>query len=144
MHIESILIVCTGNICRSPTAERLMRQALPHKKISSAGVVALTGHIADENAVEIARHYNISLDGHIARQLTSSLCHQHDLILVMEQQHIEAVTQILPEVRGKTMRYGHWLQRDIPDPYRQSRDAFEFTFNLIADATKAWALRLSK
>ena len=67
-----------------------------------------------------------------------------DLILVMEQQHIEAVTRIAPEVRGKTMLYGHWLKRDIPDPYRQSREAFEFTFDLIAEATQAWAQRLNK
>ena len=82
--------------------------------------------------------------GHSARQLTRALCQQHDLILVMEQQHIDAVSRLAPEMRGKTMRYGHWLQRDIPDPYRQSREAFEFTFDLSADATQAWAQRLNK
>lgn len=144
MKIDSILIVCTGNICRSPTAERLMQEALPKIKVSSAGIAALSGHLADETATAIAKQYGISLEGHIARQLTSPLCQQHDLILVMEQQHINAVAHILPQVRGKTMRYGHWLQRDIPDPFRQSREAFEFTFSLIADATRAWALRLNK
>ena len=144
MRFDSILIVCVGNICRSPTAERLLQQALPHKTISSAGIAALTGHSADATAAEVALQHAVSLEGHIAQQLTSRLCQQYDLILVMEQKHIDAVTRLAPEVRGKTMRYGHWLQRDIPDPYRQSREAFEFTFDLIAEASRAWAQRLNK
>ena len=141
---DSILIVCIGNICRSPTAERLLQQALPHKTVSSAGISAMAGQNADATAETVALHHGVSLDGHIARQLTRTLCQQHDLILVMEQKHIEAVTRLAPEVRGKTMLYGHWLKRDIPDPYRQSREAFEFTFDLIAEATQAWAQRLNK
>ena len=144
IRFDAILIVCVGNICRSPTADRLLQQALPHKTISSAGIAALTGHAADATATEVALLHAVSLEGHSARQLTRALCQQHDLILVMDQQHIEAVTRIAPEVRGKTMLYGHWLKRDIPDPYRQSREAFEFTFDLIAEATQAWAQRLNK
>ena len=144
MHFDAILIVCVGNICRSPTAERLLQQALPHKTISSAGIAALTGHSADATAAEVALQHAVSLEGHIAQQLTSRLCQQYDLILVMEQTHIDAVSRLAPEMRGKIMRYGHWLQRDIPDPYRQSREAFEFTFNLIADATQSWVQRLNK
>ena len=144
MHFDAILIVCVGNICRSPTAERLLQQALPHKTVSSAGIAALTGHSADATATAVALQHDLSLEGHSAQQLTSRLCQQYDLILVMEQKHIDAVTRLAPEVRGKTMRYGHWLQRDIPDPYRQSREAFEFTFDLIAEASRAWAQRLNK
>ena len=144
MHFDAILIVCVGNICRSPTAERLLQQALPHKTVSSAGIAALAGQSADATAEAIARQHGVALDGHIAQQLTRTLCQQHDLILVMEQKHIDAVTRIAPEVRGKTMLYGHWLKRDIPDPYRQSREAFEFTYDLIAEATQAWAQRLNK
>ncbi len=144
IRFDAILIVCVGNICRSPTAERLLQQALPHKTISSAGIAALTGHAADAPATEVALLHAVSLEGHSARQLTRALCQQHDLILVMEQTHIDAVSRLAPEVRGKTMRYGHWLQRDIPDPYRQSLEAFEFTFDLIAEASGAWAQRLNK
>ena len=144
MRFDSILVVCIGNICRSPTAERLLKQALPHKTISSAGISALAGHAADDTATAVADQNGVSLEGHVARQLTRELCQQHDLSLVMEQKHIEAVTRIAPEVRGKTMLYGHWIKRDIPDPYRQSREAFEFTYDLLADATQAWAQRLKK
>lgn len=144
MRFDSILVVCIGNICRSPTAERLLKQALPHKTISSAGISALAGHAADDTATAVADQNGVSLEGHVARQLTRELCQQHDLILVMEQKHMEAVSRIAPEVRGKTMLYGHWIKRDIPDPYRQSREAFEFTYDLLADATQAWAQRLKK
>jgi len=144
MRFDSILVVCVGNICRSPTAERLLKQALPHKTISSAGISALAGHAADDTATAVADQNGVSLEGHVARQLTRELCQQHDLILVMEQKHMEAVSRIAPEVRGKTMLYGHWIKRDIPDPYRQSREAFEFTYDLLADATQAWAQRLKK
>ena len=144
MRFDSILVVCIGNICRSPTAERLLKQALPHKTISSAGISALAGHAADDTATAVADQNGVSLEGHVARQLTREMCQQHDLILVMEQKHMEAVSRIAPEMRGKIMRYGHWLQRDIPDPYRQSREAFEFTYDLLADATQAWAQRLKK
>ena len=144
MRFDSILVVCIGNICRSPTAERLLKQALPHKTISSAGISALAGHAADDTATAVADQNGVSLEGHVARQLTREMCQQHDLILVMEQKHIDAVTRIAPEVRGKTMLYGHWIKRDIPDPYRQSREAFEFTYDLLADATQAWAQRLKK
>jgi protein-tyrosine phosphatase len=144
MRFDSILVVCIGNICRSPTAERLLKQALPHKTISSAGISALAGHAADDTATAVADQNGVSLEGHVARQLTREMCQQHDLILVMEQKHMEAVSRIAPEVRGKTMLYGHWIKRDIPDPYRQSREAFEFTYDLLADATQAWAQRLKK
>lgn len=144
MRFDSILVVCIGNICRSPTAERLLKQALPHKTISSAGISALAGHAADDTATAVADQNGVSLEGHAARQLTREMCQQHDLILVMEQKHMEAVSRIAPEVRGKTMLYGHWIKRDIPDPYRQSREAFEFTYDLLADATQAWAQRLKK
>lgn len=144
MQFNSILVVCVGNICRSPTAERLMKQVFPQKKIMSAGIAAMVGHQADSTAADVAANQGISLENHEARQLTRELCVQHDLILVMEQKHIDAITLIAPEVRGKTMRYGHWLQRDIPDPYRQSREAFVFTFDLINDATNLWSKYLNK
>ncbi|EIY5086626.1 protein tyrosine phosphatase [Klebsiella variicola] len=141
---NSILVVCTGNICRSPIGERYLRSLLPDKKVDSAGTGALVGHEADSSAVKIAKSHNLSLEGHIARQFTSSLGRQYDLILVMEKIHLEQVSKMAPEVRGKTMLFGHWLdQRDIPDPYRKSDEAFLSVFKLIEQAGKVWAQKLS-
>lgn len=57
---NSILVVCTGNICRSPIGERYLRRALPNKKIDSAGISALVGHSADDSAIRIAEKHGIS------------------------------------------------------------------------------------
>ncbi|MFH3178339.1 arsenate reductase/protein-tyrosine-phosphatase family protein [Klebsiella aerogenes] len=142
---NSILVICTGNICRSPIGERLLRNALPDKKIDSAGVGALVGHSADPAATRVAEKHGLSLDGHEGRQFTSSLGRQYDLLLVMESVHLEQVTKIAPEVRGKTMLLGHWLDgKEIPDPYKKSDEAFELVFHLIDQGCRLWAEKLGR
>lgn len=142
---NSILVVCIGNICRSPTGERLLKQELPDKKISSAGLGALVGKPADASAVEVANLHALSLEGHEGKQLTASMCREYDLILVMEKSHIDGVCRLVPEARGKTMLFGHWLgQKEIADPYRQSREAFEFVYNLLDESAQKWAKALSR
>ncbi|HII0504054.1 TPA: protein tyrosine phosphatase, partial [Klebsiella pneumoniae] len=61
---DSILVICTGNICRSPIAERLLRKAMPDKIIDSAGVGALVDKPADASAQRVSKKYGLSLDGH--------------------------------------------------------------------------------
>ncbi|MDM9541800.1 protein tyrosine phosphatase, partial [Klebsiella pneumoniae] len=61
---NSILVVCTGNICRSPIGERLLRTFLPGKKIDSAGTGALIDHSADDSAIRVASLHGISLKEH--------------------------------------------------------------------------------
>ncbi|MCF7477671.1 low molecular weight phosphotyrosine protein phosphatase [Vibrio sp. J2-4] len=144
---SNILVVCVGNICRSPTGERLLQSLLPNKHVASAGIAVdkshLTGKAADDMATTIANEHDVSLDGHEARQLTPELCAQYDLILVMEKGHLEALTKIAPEARGKTMLFGQWInEKNIPDPYRQSREAFEHAYTLIEKAAKAWSQKL--
>lgn len=137
--LNSFLVVCTGNICRSPIAERFLRQGLPNMKIDSAGTGALIGHEADESAVKIAAFHGLSLDGHKGQQFTSSLGRHYDLILVMEKKHLEQISQISPEARGKTMLFGHWLgSRDIPDPYHKSEEAFSSVYQLIEQSGLRW------
>lgn len=140
---NKILVVCVGNICRSPSGEYLLKKLLPNKQIASAGVGALIGKPADKMALKVASESGISLEGHIAQQLTSELCRECDLILVMEKGHIEAVSKIAPEARGKAMLFGQWIgHKDIPDPYRQSREAFEYAYSLIDEAAHAWAKKI--
>ena len=140
---NSILVVCTGNICRSPIAERLLQHMLPKKKISSAGLGALVDHAADETASLVAANHGVSLDGHQARQFTGTLGRQFDLLLVMEKQQLEQISKIAPELRGKTMLLGHWLgSKEIPDPYRQSTEAYEFIYQLLDKACTGWVNKL--
>jgi Protein-tyrosine-phosphatase len=142
---HSILVVCTGNICRSPIGERLLRQQLPGKLITSAGIYGLEGCPADEAAQDVAWRHGLSLDGHIARRLTHSQMEKSDLILVMEPQHLHFIAATAPEIRGKSLLFGHWLkQQDIPDPYRKSNEAFEYVFDQLGKASQEWARRLGQ
>ncbi|RRC63171.1 protein tyrosine phosphatase, partial [Escherichia coli] len=129
---NSILVVCTGNICRSPIGERILKQLLPTMQVDSAGTAALIDHNADNSAIKIAKKHGISLEGHKGKQFTAKLARNYDLILAMEKIHINQIEKIAPEARGKTMLFGHWLEnRDIPDPYRKSDEAFASVFVLI-------------
>ncbi|ORM53612.1 protein tyrosine phosphatase [Pantoea conspicua] len=143
--ITSVLVVCVGNICRSPTGERLFKRALPNTHVSSAGLGALVGRPADQTASDVAAAHGLSLEGHQAQQLTAEMCRNVDLILVMEKRQIEQVNRIDPAARGKTMLLGHWLnQREIADPYRKSREAFEEVYGLLENATQKWVNVLSR
>ena len=140
---NKILVVCVGNICRSPTAERLLKQYQPGLTVDSAGLGALVGKGADARAASVAGDHNLSLDGHSARQVTGRMCREYDLILAMEKRHIHALCEIAPEMRGKVMLFGHWDgEREIPDPYRKSQEAFEAVYTLLDQSAQQWAQAL--
>ncbi|MDX6021773.1 low molecular weight protein-tyrosine-phosphatase Wzb [Scandinavium sp. V105_16] len=140
---NKILVVCVGNICRSPTGERLLKNYLPSLHVDSAGLGALVGKGADDSAASVAAIHNISLDGHCARQISGKMCREYDLILTMEKRHIARLCEIAPEMRGKVMLFGHWDdEREIPDPYRKSRDAFEAVYHLLDQSARQWAQAL--
>ncbi len=140
-----ILVVCIGNICRSPTAERLLQAALPDKEITSAGLGALVDHEMEATAQRIMQGHrpDIDVSNHKARQLNAELTSQSDLILVMERSHLNHITKRYPQASGKTMLLGQWRDsQEIPDPYRKSDEAFEFAYKLIAENCDEWAKRL--
>ncbi|HCX3901050.1 protein tyrosine phosphatase [Escherichia coli] len=142
---NSILVVCTGNICRSPIGERILKQLLPTMQVDSAGTAALIDHNADNSAIKIAKKHGISLEGHKGKQFTAKLARNYDLILAMEKIHINQIEKIASEARGKTMLFGHWLEnRDIPDPYRKSDEAFASVFVLIQRSSQLWVEKLIK
>ena len=142
---DSILVVCIGNICRSPTGERLLRRAFPDKTIDSAGICALIGKEADATAAEVAAAHGISLEGHRGKKFTSQLARQYDLILVMEKSHLEQIKRDYPEVSGKAMLFGHWQdQLEIADPYKKSREMFELVYKQLAQNALHWKLVLNR
>lgn len=141
---HNILVVCLGNICRSPTAERILQKKLPQHCISSAGIRALAGKDADFQAIKTALKHGTIVAGHTARQLDAALCEQADLILVMESSQIDKVADISPSARSKTMLLAQWLpKKSIPDPYNQSEEVFESVYNQIEEAAQSWADKLT-
>lgn len=141
---QSVLVVCVGNICRSPVGERVLSQALPNLKIGSAGLQAMVGYPADSVTAEAARQHGIDLDGHVAQMLTPALGAKHDLILVMERAHRREIGERFPELAGRTMLFGQWIDggADVPDPYRRPAEVHEQTVALIRRAAEAWISRL--
>jgi protein-tyrosine phosphatase len=124
--------------------EGILQRQIPEIAIGSAGTSGLTGQGVYAQALEVAAAHGISLDNHVARAVTVPMLKQYDLILAMEQAHINRISQIAPEVRGKVLLYGKWLGgQEIPDPYGQSRDAFEYVFRLLGEASQEWASRLT-
>lgn len=142
---NSILIVCVGNICRSPMAEAMLRDQLAGKniRVASAGVGALVDKPMDSTALEVLREHGGDHPDHKARQLTREMAHQYDLILTMEPRHVQDILKIAPEARGKTFLLGKWQgDQKIPDPYRQQRPAFEHVYQLVQQGVTSWAKHL--
>lgn len=138
MHIQNILIVCIGNICRSPMAEYLFKIEYPQLQIESAGISSLTGHAADAKAQLCMQRLNIDMSTHIARKLNAQHLKKADLILVMstnQQKHIE---QTWPFSKGKVFRLGHWQHQNVPDPYQRDQHVFDEICQLIQRCIADW------
>ena len=126
-------------------AEALLRDALKGRKdvvVESAGLGALVGEPASGFSVELMQERGLDITGHRAQQLTPALITRADLILVMESGHRRAVDENEPTARGKLYRLGEWQDLEIPDPYRQPREAFEETLKLIDKGVADWVERL--
>jgi low molecular weight protein-tyrosine phosphatase len=132
---ERVLLVCAGNVCRSPLAQVLLtgrpRGGGSRAEVDSAGLAAPVGRPADPIAVELARERGLDLSGHRARQLTPGLVQGFELLLVMEQAQERAVEGLAPTARGRVHRLGRFGGFDVPDPYRRPRAAFEEALALI-------------
>jgi protein-tyrosine phosphatase len=143
---RSILMVCVGNICRSPMAEALMAERARSRGVdvlvSSAGIAALVGRPAAPEAQDLMRARGLDISGHLARQLTPELLAAHELVLVMEEGHRRAVERMVPAARGRVRRLGHFGGFDVADPYLGPRAAFEQALVLIDRGVSDYAAHL--
>lgn len=142
-----ILTVCVGNICRSPTAEVLLRETLksPPFHISSAGLGALVDKPIEKHAAAVLQQNGHFLPEHRARQLTREILRDVDLVLAMEKSHIEHIRNFAPEAHGKIFLLGKWQNEcEIADPYRRDEAAFLAAYQQIADGVAAWAARINR
>lgn len=143
---SKILTVCTGNICRSPAAEFLLRERIQKsgKRVEahSAGIGALVNHPAEETTSAMMQARGVDLSAHRASQLTPDYLRWADLILVMESHHREAVVAMDPTARGKTFLLGHWTRTEIPDPFRRDEAAYAEAIRMIEEAVEPWVSKL--
>ncbi|HSV44174.1 MAG TPA: low molecular weight protein-tyrosine-phosphatase [Ramlibacter sp.] len=140
--MNNLMVVCVGNICRSPLGEAMLAREFPGKRVWSSGLDALAGDPADPTSVELATEQGLDLSAHRAQQISGLMCQNADLILVMEESHKTELEQRYATVRGKVFRLGDISRFDIVDPYRQGRAAFEAARAEIARGVADLALRI--
>lgn len=143
--IQKILVVCVGNICRSPMAEALLKNALRGEEkitVESAGLGALVGYPADDCALELMHERGLDISAHRARQIHPDMVRQADLVLVMEAGHKKAIDEADATARGKVYRLGEWQNRDIDDPYKQSKSAFVEALDDIQEGVASWVEKI--
>lgn len=144
--LNRVLTVCTGNICRSPLAEALLRayfaSAGRPTEVISAGLGALIGHPADATTSEVAAEHGVDLTAHRAQQINLALVRQSDLVLVMERGQLEHLVGQYTFARGKTFLLGHWSQTEVPDPYRKPREVHQTVYDIIGAEVGRWQGRL--
>lgn len=136
-----ILLLCVGNVCRSPMAVSVLRQQLQDKgvEVESAGLKAMAGRPIDPRAEAVLAAHGLGGQVHEARQVSRELVDAADLVLLMEKRHLPVLLDVAPHARGKCFLLGKWLgEAEIPDPYRKSDPAFELTFELIERAVTRW------
>lgn len=140
-----ILIVCIGNICRSPMAQGLFTHALqdkPNYTISSAGLGALVGKTPDKTACELMQEKGIDIHQNYASQLNIEMIKKADIILVMDTHQKNLIAAKAPSAKGKIFRLGKWDHVDIPDPYQKDLTHFKNTLQLIEQGVNQWVQRL--
>lgn len=144
--VLNVMMVCMGNICRSPTAEAVLRQQLERAGLServrvrSAGTHAYhVGRPADERSASHAQRRGIDLSAHRAQQISELDFADMDLILVMDWDNL-ALTQAEcpPELQHKVRRLmefaRHHADTVVPDPYQGGAAGFEHVLDLLEDA----------
>jgi protein-tyrosine phosphatase len=142
--VNSVLVVCEGNICRSPMAEGFLAAALPGLVLRSAGLNSLSGEPADNTAIQLMLERGIDITAHRARQITRRMCLEANVVLVMEIDQRRRIESIYPEVCGRVFRIGEYIGQDVPDPYRQPDAAFRTSLSIIEQAVGHWVQRIRR
>jgi protein-tyrosine phosphatase len=146
-HEHSVLFVCMGNICRSPTAEGVFRHLVDELGLSeqifidSAGTHAYhTGEPPDRRALAAAKRRGFSLDGIQARRVTDEDFERFDLVLAMDKLNHVTLMERADESHHEKIRlfleYSRGPESDVPDPYYGGATGFERVLDLVEDASR--------
>lgn len=151
-----ILCVCTGNICRSPTAEGALRHAIEDAGlgdkvfVDSAGMTAFhVGEAPDHRSTHAALKRGINIAEQRSRKVTKKDFYTFDLILALDEGHLKELAAIQP--KDSTAELALFLSycgnkdvRDVPDPYYGDHREFEYVLDLIAEAVKSLSYNLQQ
>lgn len=150
-HITKVLVVCMGNICRSPTGEAVLKHKAKMQQIAievdSAGTISYhKGEMPDKRARKAGEKRGYSFAGQSARPVTASDFSDFDLILAADNNNLaDLKTQCPAQFQHKLklfLSYGNSNYAEIPDPYYGEGDGFELVLDLIEDASDALLLKI--
>jgi len=158
--LKNILLICTGNTCRSVMAKALLEQAAADNdlnekiEIDSAGTFACEGEEASPEAVAVMDEMDIDIRRHKSKQFTRELGEWADLILTMEARHIEQLKAMAHETADKTHTLIGWgkgisgfpgdFGYDILDPYREPIKKYRECVKQLQSAVKNAVDKLAK
>ncbi|MCB5195053.1 low molecular weight protein-tyrosine-phosphatase [Deefgea salmonis] len=144
--MQKVLMVCTGNICRSPTADGVLRHQVlaqhlaGHIEVDSAGTQSYhVGEAPDRRAQKHALRRGYDLSALRARQVSAMDFAEYDLILAMDNSHLAYLKQHCPAAHQHKLRLfmsfaTQSSEREVPDPYYGGDAGFELVLDLIEDA----------
>ena len=147
--VKKVLVVCTGNTCRSPMAAGWLNQKLAGKGwvAESAGVAAWGGDGASPEAVEVMREIGVDISAHRNRKLTRALADEAAIILAMTDGHRREIERRFPEAAGKTFlvkSFGAAPAEDVVDPFGASADVYRHVRDELVQALGDFLLYLAE
>lgn len=138
----NVLMVCTGNTCRSPMAAALLSKLRPDWQVSSAGIAALEGQPAAPEAKRAVRQVGLSLEDHRAHQLGAEDVRKTDWVLAMTRSQVKWLRAQYPDEQHKIMSLGSACGEDdldVEDPVGRDQDVYVQVREQLSRLLEKWA-----
>lgn len=149
--MTKVLMVCLGNICRSPLAEGILQSKINSKDIyvDSAGTAAYhVGNLPDDRSIAVAKKYGIDITNQRARKFVVEDFDKFDFIYAMDESNCQNILSLARNNEDKTkvhliLNESSPVQNSsVPDPYYGGNDGFESVFQMLNEACTSIASKL--